>query len=146
MRCAALRFFTVYGPRQRPEMAITLFARAALAGAPLTVFGDGCMRRDFTFVDDIVRGILAALDRAPRGFRAYNLGSGAPVDLRTLVREIGAAAGVEPVVQSAAVPLGDVDATFADIARARVELGWEPRVSLGDGLKSVVAWVRGNPP
>jgi UDP-glucuronate 4-epimerase len=144
MRCAALRFFTVYGPRQRPEMAITLFARAALARAPLTVFGDGSMRRDFTFVDDIVRGILAALDRAPRGFRAYNLGSGAPVDLRTLVREIGVAAGVEPVVQSAAVPLGDVDATFADIARARLELGWEPCVPLGDGLKSVVTWVRGN--
>jgi UDP-glucuronate 4-epimerase len=143
MRCAALRFFTVYGPRQRPEMAITLFARAAVAGRPLTMFGDGSMRRDFTFIDDIVRGVLAALDEAPRGFRAYNLGSGAPVDLRTLIGAIGAAAGVQPIVEAAPVPLGDVDATFADIDRARVELGWEPRIPLREGLLSVLAWVRG---
>ena len=69
MHCAALRFFTVYGPRQRPEMAIARFAREILAGRPITVFGDGSMRRDFTHVDDIVRGVLAALDRAPPGFR-----------------------------------------------------------------------------
>jgi UDP-glucuronate 4-epimerase len=145
MRCAALRFFTVYGPRQRPEMAITLFARAAVAGRPLTMFGDGSMRRDFTFVDDIVRGVLAALDSAPRGFRTYNLGSGSPVDLRTLIGAIGVAAGVEPVVEVAPVPLGDVDATFADIDRARAELAWEPRVPLRDGLRSVLAWVRDHP-
>jgi UDP-glucuronate 4-epimerase len=145
MRCAALRFFTVYGPRQRPEMAITLFARAAVAGRPLTMFGDGSMRRDFTFVDDIVRGVLAALDSALPGFRAYNLGSGAPVDLRALIGAIGAAAGVTPIVESAPVPLGDVDATFADIERARSELGWSPRVSLQDGLRTVLAWVRDHP-
>jgi UDP-glucuronate 4-epimerase len=143
MRCSALRFFTVYGPRQRPEMAITQFTRLALAGEPITLFGDGSMRRDFTHVDDITRGVLAVLDtdRAP-GFRAYNLGSGAPVDLRTLITAIAAAAGAEPRVERAAVPLGDVDATFADITRAREELGWEPRVKLADGLKTVVAWLR----
>jgi UDP-glucuronate 4-epimerase len=145
MQCTGLRFFTVYGPRQRPEMAITLFARAAVSGRPLTVFGDGSMRRDFTFIDDIVRGVVAALDRAPAGFRVYNLGSGAPVDLRTLVSGIGAAAGVEPVVEAAPVPLGDVDATFADIERARTELGWEPRITLREGLRSVIAWVREHP-
>jgi UDP-glucuronate 4-epimerase len=145
MRCAALRFFTVYGPRQRPEMAITLFARAVTAGRALTVFGDGSMRRDFTFIGDIVRGVLAALDRAPPGFRAYNLGSGAPVDLRTLVEEVGAAAGVKPSIDRAPVPLGDVDATFADVSRARDELGWAPEVSLSEGLRSVLAWVRANP-
>jgi UDP-glucuronate 4-epimerase len=145
MHCAALRFFTVYGPRQRPEMAITLFARAAVAGRPLVVFGDGSMRRDFTFTDDIVRGVLAALDRAPHGFRAYNLGSGAPVDLRTLVAAIGVAAGVNPVVETAPVPLGDVDATFADIERARSELGWQPRVPLTEGLRHVLDWVRKHP-
>jgi len=145
MRCAALRFFTVYGPRQRPEMAITLFTRAVLARRPITVFGDGSMRRDFTHVEDIVRGVLAALDRAPPGFRPYNLGSGAPVDLRALVRAIGETAGVEPVVERAPVPLGDVDATFADISRARTELGWEPRIPLRQGLESVVAWVRAHP-
>lgn len=145
MRCAALRFFTVYGPRQRPEMAITLFTRAVLAKRPITVFGDGSMRRDFTHVEDIVRGVLAALDGAPAGFRPYNLGSGAPVDLRTLVRAIGETAGVEPIVERAPVPLGDVDATFADISRARGELGWEPRIPLRQGLESVVAWVRAHP-
>jgi UDP-glucuronate 4-epimerase len=145
MQCTALRFFTVYGPRQRPEMAITLFVRAAVAGRPLTIFGDGSMRRDFTYIDDIVRGVLAALDRAATGFRAYNLGSGAPVDLRTLVSAIGAAAGVNPIVEPAPVPLGDVDATFADIDRARTELGWEPRVTLPEGLRSVLAWVREHP-
>jgi UDP-glucuronate 4-epimerase len=145
MRCAALRFFTVYGPRQRPEMAITLFTRAVLAGRPVTLFGDGSMRRDFTHVDDIARGVLAALEGVSPGFRAYNLGSGAPVDLRTLVRAIGETAGIEPVVERAPVPLGDVDATFADISRARSELGWEPRVPLRQGLESVLAWVRAHP-
>ncbi|HEX4445751.1 MAG TPA: NAD-dependent epimerase/dehydratase family protein [Polyangiaceae bacterium] len=146
MRCSALRFFTVYGPRQRPEMAITQFTRAALAGRPLTVFGDGSMRRDFTHVEDIVRGVLAALDtkRAP-GFRAYNLGSGDPVDLRTLVETIASAAGVVPRIERAPVPLGDVDATFADITRAREELDWSPRVRLPAGLATVLAWVRANP-
>jgi UDP-glucuronate 4-epimerase len=145
MPCVALRFFTVYGPRQRPEMAITLFTRAVLAHKPLLVFGDGSMRRDFTHVDDIVRGVLAALDRAPPGFRAYNLGSSAPIDLRGLVAAIGQAAGVEPIVESAPMPLGDVDATFAHISRAKAELSWEPRIGLLDGLRTVVNWVRANP-
>jgi UDP-glucuronate 4-epimerase len=93
-------------------------------------------------VDDIVRGVLAALEHARPGFRVYNLGSGAPVDLQALVQAIGEAAGQEPAVQRAPVPLGDVDATFAEIGRAREELGWEPRISLREGLRSVVGWVR----
>ncbi len=146
MRCTALRFFTVYGPRQRPEMAITRFMRSMLAGKPITVFGDGSMRRDFTHVDDIVRGILAVIraDRGP-GFREYNLGSGAPIELGRLVRAIAATAGVEPRIERAPVPLGDVDATFADISRARAELGWEPRLTLAKGLESVFEWVREHP-
>lgn len=145
LACAALRFFTVYGPRQRPEMAITLFARAILAGRPITVFGDGSMKRDFTHVDDIARGVLAAEARAPRGFSAWNLGSGAPITLGRLVDALGAAAGRAPIVENAPVPLGDVDATFADIAKAREGLGWEPRVRLEDGIATVVGWVRDNP-
>ncbi len=140
----ALRFFTVYGPRQRPEMAITLFMRAVLKNQPITIFGDGSMRRDFTHVDDIVRGVLAAAASADPGFLAYNLGSGAPVDLSFLVNAIGKVAGVTPVVLKAPVPTGDVDATFADIARAKAELGWSPRVNLEDGLRTVLGWVREN--
>jgi UDP-glucuronate 4-epimerase len=145
MRCAALRFFTVYGPRQRPEMAITLFVRAILARRPIVLFGDGTMRRDFTHVDDIVRGVLLALERAPRGFRAYNLGSGAPIELLALVQTLSELTGSTPTVERAAVPLGDVEATFADITRARNEFGWEPAIALRDGLESVIAWARSNP-
>jgi UDP-glucuronate 4-epimerase len=126
-------------------MAITLFTRAVLAGRPITVFGDGSMRRDFTHIDDIVRGVLAALERAPVGFRAYNLGSGAPLDLRTLVDAIARASGARPTIVNGPMQLGDVDATFADIARARSELGWQPRIALPDGLDSVVKWVSANP-
>jgi UDP-glucuronate 4-epimerase len=145
MHCAALRFFTVYGPRQRPEMAITLFTRAVLAGRPITVFGDGSMRRDFTHVDDIVRGVLATLEHARPGFRPYNLGSGAPVDLRELVDGISRASGARAVVEHGPMQLGDVDATFADISRAREELGWQPRIALAEGLRTVVDWVSAHP-
>jgi UDP-glucuronate 4-epimerase len=146
MRCAALRFFTVYGPRQRPEMAITRFMRAALAGEPVTVFGEGSMRRDFTHVHDIVRGVVAALDaEGSAGFRVYNLGSGAPIDLRGLVEAIAAAAGVTLRIETEPVPLGDVDATFADIGRARDELGWAPQMTLREGLATVLEWVREHP-
>jgi UDP-glucuronate 4-epimerase len=143
MRCTALRFFTVYGPRQRPEMAITRFMRAAIAAQPITIFGDGTMRRDFTHIDDIVRGVVAALDaKRAAGFRAYNLGSGAPIDLRSLVEAIAATVGTRQRIETAPVPLGDVDATFADVSRARRELGWAPRMTLREGLATVLAWVR----
>jgi UDP-glucuronate 4-epimerase len=143
--CKALRFFTVYGARQRPEMAITLWARAILAGERITVFGDGTMRRDFTHVDDIVRGVLAAADKKSPGYRAFNLGSGAPIDLTGLVRAIAERAGKEPILEHAPVPPGDVDATYADVARAKEELGWAPRVPLGAGLETVLRWVHDNP-
>lgn len=144
-RCPALRFFTVYGPRQRPEMAITTFLRKVLAGEPITMFGDGSMRRDFTHVDDIVRGVIAAVDRSPKGYRPYNLGSGAPITLDDLVLAMQTAAGRDVVVERAPVPLGDVDATFADISRASSELGWRPRVTLPEGLATVVEWLRRSP-
>jgi UDP-glucuronate 4-epimerase len=145
MRVPSLRFFTVYGPRQRPEMAITLFLRKIVAGETITVFGDGSMTRDFTHVDDIVRGVLAAIDRAPSGHRPFNLGSGAPITLKDLVQAMGRAAGRTASVEHAPVPLGDVDATFADINRAKLELGWSPRMKLEEGLATVVSWLRDQP-
>lgn len=141
MRAPMLRFFTVYGPWQRPEMAITSFLRNILAGRPVTMFGDGSMRRDFTHIDDIVRGLLATIDHAPTGARPYNLGSGAPVTLSELVEAMSRAADRAVKIERAPVPLGDVEATFADITRAREELGWSPRVKLEDGLATVVKWL-----
>jgi UDP-glucuronate 4-epimerase len=145
LACTALRFFTVYGPRQRPEMAITLFARAMLADQAITVFGDGSMRRDFTHVDDITRGVLAALDKPRMGFRALNLGSGAPITLSALVDALAAAVGRQARIHQSDVPLGDVEATFADISAAAKELGWAPNVKLEPGLSSVVSWVKQAP-
>jgi UDP-glucuronate 4-epimerase len=145
MRCASLRFFTVYGPRQRPEMAISMWLRKILNGEKITVFGDGSMRRDFTHVDDIVRGVLAAAEKTPAGYRDYNLGSGSPITLNDLVRAMERASGKTPITEHAPVPLGDVDATFADIARAKSELGWEPRIKIEDGLATVVDWLNREP-
>lgn len=145
MRAPMLRFFTVYGPWQRPEMAITSFLRNILAGRSVTMFGDGSMRRDFTHIEDIVRGLLATIDNAPKGARPYNLGSGAPILLSDLVAAMGRATGRTVNVEHAPVPLGDVEATFADITRAREELGWSPRVKLEDGLATVVRWLESEP-
>lgn len=145
MRCAALRFFTVYGPRQRPEMAISMWLRKILGGEEITVFGDGSMRRDFTHVDDIVRGVIAAAEKTPPGLREYNLGSGSPITLTDLVAAMERASGKTPIVKHAPVPLGDVDATFADISRAKAELGWEPKIAIADGLATVVDWLRREP-
>lgn len=138
---SALRFFTVYGPRQRPEMAITKFARALLKGDPLPIFGDGSMRRDFTHITDIVRGVLAAEGRTTPGFRAYNLGSGSPIKLSDLVVALAAASGRSPKLIHEPQPLGDVDATFADISRAGAELAWKPQVPLATGLATVFDWL-----
>jgi UDP-glucuronate 4-epimerase len=141
LHCTALRFFTVYGPRQRPEMAIAKFCRAALLGEPITVFGDGSMQRDFTHVSDIVDGILAAIDRAPCGYRVYNLGSNHPVTLHELLAQIQSLVTKPLKIEHASVPLGDVESTFANIDRARSELQWQPKTPLREGLATVIDWL-----
>jgi UDP-glucuronate 4-epimerase len=143
--CTGLRFFTVYGPWGRPDMAPLLFARAALAGRPITVYNHGRMRRDFTHVDDIVAGVLAALDRRvdeSPPHRIYNLGNHRPEELERFIALVEAAAG-RPV-ERRYLPLqpGDMVETMADIERARSELGFEPRTRLEQGLPPVVAWCR----
>lgn len=133
LQARCLRFFTVYGPRQRPAMAIALFIERALRGEPLPIFGDGSAIRDFTWVGDAVRAIQAAL-AAPVGFGVYNIGSGAPIRLDALVDAIEAAAG-RPV-QRLHLPdqPGDVPRTHADIQRAIDVLGWRPRMLIHDGI------------
>jgi len=143
VRTVCLRFFTVYGPRQRPEMAIHKFVRRILAGDPIPVFGDGSMERDFTYVDDIVAGVVRAIDRvADIEYEIVNLGNSAPVSLAGLIERIGEACGVEPVIDRRPVPPGDVRRTCADVTRAGELLDWAPTTPLGEGLARFVTWYR----
>lgn len=139
-----LRFFTVYGPRQRPGMAIHKFVRGILDGTPIPVFGDGSLARDYTYVDDIVAGVMAAselvADRPT--FEILNLGSGHPVTLAELVGALGRILEVEPRVAQEPVPPVDVDRTHADIGRARRVLGYRPSVDLDIGLRRFIEWYR----
>ena len=144
MDIACLRFFTVYGPRQRPEMAIHKFVRLTEAGQPLPLFGDGRSERDYTYVDDILDGVLKAHDRS-RGFRVYNLGESRTISLRDLVAAIGRATGREPRVDWQPPQPGDVPRTYADVGRAKAELGYAPHVDLDEGLRRFVAWYRAGP-
>lgn len=147
----ALRYFTVYGPRQRPDMAVSSFARAILRGDELTLFGGGAMSRDYTYIADAVDGTQGAVDVAaargerdapgePASFRIYNLGSGRPVPLVALVAALGEALGRAPRVVPAPAPPGEVRATLASIDAARRDLGYAPRTSLDEGIRSFVRW------
>lgn len=139
---ACLRFFTVFGPRQRPDLAISLFMRKVAAGEPIPVFGDGSMQRDFTFIDDIVAGVLASYQRIPEhGFRVWNLGHDHPVRLDEMIEAVGKAVGAEPVIDRRPVPPGDVDRTWADLTRSRAELGYNPKTSFEEGLAAQWAWM-----
>lgn len=139
-----LRFFTVYGPRQRPGMAIHKFVRGMMDGTPITMFGDGSLARDYTYVDDVVEGVMSAAsvvtDRT--AFDVLNLGSGRPVTLEELVDVLGRVLGIEPRVAHEPVPPVDVDRTHADIGRARRVIGYDPSVDLETGLRRFVEWYR----
>jgi UDP-glucuronate 4-epimerase len=138
-----LRFFTVYGPRQRPDLAIHKFARLIEAGEPLPMYGDGTSRRDYTYVGDAAAGVLAALKRAPDlGWEIINLGSSAPVELRELIAEIGRCMGAEPQIERLPEQPGDVPVTYADVRKAGRLLGWAPEVPLGRGMARFVEWMR----
>lgn len=144
-RSASLRFFTVYGPRQRPDLAIHAFARRLAQGMPLTLYGDGSQARDYTYYEDIVRGVLAAVDwtaAAAVGMDIFNVGGARPVQLRTLVGLLAGAMGVEPRLEWAPLPPGDVQRTFADLEKSRRVLGYDPRTSLEDGIARFVTWFR----
>jgi UDP-glucuronate 4-epimerase len=143
-RFIGLRFFTVYGPRQRPEMAIHLFARKILEGKPVTVYGDGSSSRDYTFIDDCVSGVVASIDRAARvdGYRIYNLGCSATTSLSELVEHIARAAGKAPILDRQPDQPGDVPRTFADVSRAEAELGYRPTTPVAVGIPRFVEWLR----
>lgn len=143
LAATGLRFFTVYGPWGRPDMAPVLFSRAVLAGRPIQVFNHGEMRRDFTHVDDIVRGVVAALDRPSDGappHRVFNLGNHAPVELEHFIDVIAAAAGRPAARQYRPMQPGDMVETMADTSRAAVALGFRPSTPIETGLPPVVEW------
>jgi UDP-glucuronate 4-epimerase len=143
-RAASLRFFTVYGPRQRPDLAIHAFARRILAGETITLFGDGSQSRDYTYCDDIVAGIIASLDwtaQAPVGQDIFNLGGNEPVPLREMVAALGRALGKEPRIQWAPMQPGDVQHTYADLTKSGAVLGYRPRTSFTEGLRRFASWL-----
>jgi UDP-glucuronate 4-epimerase len=139
LRIACLRFFTVYGPRQRPDLAIHKFTRLIAAGEPIPVFGDGSSRRDYTYVKDIVDGVIAALD-ASLEFEIINLGNSEPVELRELIRLIEQSLGREARIERLPDQPGDVPVTYADVSKARRLLGYEPGYPIGQGIAEFVEW------
>ena len=158
--CTGLRFFTVYGPWGRPDMALFLFTRAILAGEPIRVFNHGRMRRDFTYIDDIIEGVLRVLSRVPVGdpewraetpdpgtssapYRLYNIGNNQPVALLDFIEKIEAALGRPAVREMLPMQAGDVPETYADIEDLAREVGFRPITSIDEGIRRFVAWYRG---
>lgn len=143
LRCSCLRFFTVYGPRQRPDLAISKFTHAVLAGNPVDRYGDGSTSRDYTYVEDIVSGVLAAaayLEKSP--FEIFNLGGSATTSLNELIALVEAATGRRAnIVQKPEQP-GDVPRTYADVAKAARLLGYAPRTPIREGVAKYVEWWR----
>ena len=137
-----LRFFTAYGPRNRPDLAIAKFTRLIDQGLPVPMFGDGTTRRDYTFAGDIVEGVVRAIERCS-GHHLYNLGNSQPIALRELIDSIGRALGKTPRIEVLPEQPGDVRQTFAAIDRAGEELGYAPRTKIEDGLSRYIAWYRG---
>lgn len=135
----ALRFFTVFGPRQRPDMAFHRFFRAAALGRPIEVLGTGRQLRDFTYVGDIVRGMVRA-GSTDRAEGVYNLGRGSPVRLLEAIRQIRRITGAELPLQRRPLPAGDPDVTWADVRRARQAFGYRPTFDLAEGLRNQWAW------
>jgi UDP-glucuronate 4-epimerase len=138
---ACLRFFTVYGPRQRPDLAIHKFTGAILRGKTVEVYGDGSTRRDYTYIEDIVQGILACLDRE-LGFEVINLGESRTVELRELVQLIEKAVGKKAQLRQLPLQAGDVPITYADITKAKRLLGYNPQINIEDGITRFVDWFR----
>ena len=141
MDIVMLRFFTVYGPHQRPDLAIYKFARLMLAGKPIPVFGDGLTGRDYTFVTDILDGIIACTGKE-FGYEIFNLGESQVIPLHRMIELLEQALGIKAIVDRQPVQPGDVPITFADISKARARLGYDPRVKIERGIPLFVEWFK----
>ncbi len=141
-----LRFFTVYGPRQRPDLAIHKFARKILADEVISVFGDGSTQRDYTYIDDIIDGILRSIDFVESGthYEIFNLGESQTISLSKMIKTIEKALGKNARKEVIALQPGDVDQTFADISKAEELLGYDPKTKFKTGVDKFIEWLREN--
>lgn len=142
LRCICLRFFTVYGPRQRPDLAIHKFAQLMTRGQPIPVFGDGTTRRDYTYVDDIISGVQAAIDYDKTPYEVFNLGESRTVELRELIALLERELDIRATIERLPPQPGDVPQTFADITKARQLLGYNPQTQIEEGIRRFVRWFR----
>jgi UDP-glucuronate 4-epimerase len=142
LRFVGLRLFTAYGPRQRPDLAIHKFARMLLEGQALPIYGDGSTSRDYTFIDDIVAGIRAAMDYRDSPYEIFNLGNHSAVSLLEMVATLAEAMEIEPIRKFLAEQPGDVPRTCADITKAARLLGYRPATSFQEGIQKFVSWLR----
>ena len=157
IKVTGLRFFTVYGPWGRPDMALFKFTKSIIAGEPITVFNEGRMKRDFTYIDDIVEGIVRLIPVAPTGdpswnsgnqdpstsyapYRIYNLGNNRPMELMQYITVLERAIGRKAIIDWAPMQPGDVQETYADIEKLRQVIGYEPRISIEEGIPKFVEW------
>jgi len=138
-----LRFFTIYGPRQRPDMAIRKFTELMTEKKPIPMFGDGTSERDYTYIDDCINGIIAAIEK-PFDFEIFNIGNSSTVKLRALIDLIAERLRVDPKIEQLPEQPGDVPITYADISKARSLLGYNPKVSLKEGIERFVQWYSEN--
>ncbi len=140
MRVVALRYFTVYGPRQRPDLAIHQFTRRIYAGQPIDQFGDGSTRRDYTYIDDIIQGTMAALNYSGPLYDVFNLGESHTIKLKDLISAIEHALGKQAKIRPLPEQPGDMPLTYADISKARKLLGYNPTTKLSEGLPKFIDW------
>ena len=142
IKSVILRFFTVYGPRQRPDLAIRKFLDLIEAGKPIPVYGDGKTKRDYTYIDDIIGGIYAALNYDKTAYEIINLGGGSPIMLGDMIAVLEKALGKKAIRQSLPAQKGDMDKTVSDISKAKRLLGYEPKTSFEQGIKKFLKWKR----
>ena len=142
-----LRFFTVYGPKQRPDLAINKFTRLMLEDKEIPMFGDGSTSRDYTYIDDIVDGVIKSISYVENNSNVYeilNLGNSSPVTLKEMIQTIGEALGKEPKINQLPMQPGDVERTFADVSKAKKIIGYEPKTSFKEGIENFVKWYKIN--
>src|SRR5215213_4614879 len=142
LRCVCLRFFTVYGPRQRPDLAIHKFAKLISQHKPISVFGDGTTRRDYTYIDDIIDGVTAAIDYNKTNYEVINLGESRTVELRELISLLEKELDTHAIIERQPPQPGDVPQTFADVSKARALLNYQPKTQIEEGLRRFVEWFK----